>query len=66
MHSPLTESTPTPAQPRAKHQRTETLRPFVQKYQYQQLPLPEPGSLPDEEPSTLDAPSEPAKPKDGK
>lgn len=33
---------------RPKPQRTETLRPFIQKYQYQQLPLPEPHPPVDE------------------
>ncbi len=34
---------------RPKHQRTETLRPLVQKYQYRQLPLPEPRLLADQD-----------------
>jgi hypothetical protein len=34
---------------RPKHQRTETLRPLVQKYQYRQLPLPEPPPIADQD-----------------
>lgn len=53
MHNPLNQTAPScPTQPRPKHQQTETLRPFVQKYQYQQLPLPEPCSLAEADAST--------------
>lgn len=52
MHSTSSKINPT-TRPRPKHQRTETLRPFIQKYPYQQLPLPELCPLTD-----ADAPTE--------
>lgn len=49
MQSTIHQIPPHPSlRSRPKHQRTETLRPFVQKYQYHQLPLPEPHPLIDE------------------
>lgn len=47
-----------PPRPPAKYQRTETLRPLVQKYQYTQLPLPEPHP-PDEKPAPRETPQLP-------
>ncbi|MCS6993982.1 MAG: hypothetical protein N2117_13835 [Anaerolineales bacterium] len=44
--------------PPAKHQRIETLRPLVQKYQYTQLPLPEPHP-PDEKAAPRETPQLP-------
>jgi|GEM_PF-4407533 len=50
MHNTSTTTNPSPStRPNLKHHRTETLRPFVQKYQYHQLPLPEPRPLADED-----------------
>jgi hypothetical protein len=55
----------TPARSRLKQYRTETMRPFVQKYQYQQLPLPEPRPALDEESDGLEIPTEPVEPDSG-
>lgn len=53
MRNPLNKVTPLPpSRPHPKQHRTETLRPFVQKYQYHQLPLPEPRPLAGEDVST--------------
>ncbi len=36
----------TPVSPTTKH-RLESVRPFAQKFQYRQLPLPEPVQMPE-------------------
>lgn len=48
------------AKSRLKHHRTETIRPFIQKYQYRQLTLPEPQPESEKAPDDLELPLETA------